>query len=127
MGASIEARVPWLAHQIVNYTGSLREEMLIHRFETKYLLKKLAERYVPRSNIYRKKVGFELPLRDWLRSELKDLVNELIGNSVQRDCVNIAVIRALFDEHLKRRIDASAKLWAFTSLELSCRYLRGIS
>jgi asparagine synthase (glutamine-hydrolysing) len=126
MGASIEARVPFLAHQIVNFGASIEDSLFTKGGEMKYLLKKLSEKYIPHENIYRKKVGFEMPLADWMRCEFKDTMNELIETSVQRDVLDIEMIKSLFNAHLEHKIDASSKLFAFMSLDLSYRDLNKI-
>jgi asparagine synthase (glutamine-hydrolysing) len=123
MNASIESRVPFLSHQLVNFTAKIDQSYFIHKGQTKYLLKKLAEKYIPYENIYRKKVGFEMPLSDWFKNELKDLFLELIETSVQKNIIDISVIENLYDMHTKGKIDASGKLFAFMTLELSYRRL----
>ena len=123
MGASIESRVPFLSHQIVNFGAIIDDKLFTKGGEMKYLLKKLSEKYIPHTNIYRKKVGFEMPLSDWLRNEFRDTLDELIKTSVQKDVLDISMIRSLFNAHINKKIDASAKLFAFMSLELSYRHL----
>ena len=127
MGASIEARVPFLSHQLVNFAGKIDESLYIKNGETKYLIKKLAEKYIPHDNIYRKKVGFDLPIEHWFRNELKFKMQELIDSSVQKNIINLDIIKEIFDNHVKGKTNASAKLWAFMSLELSYRYLNKIN
>ena len=126
MGSSIEARVPFLAHQLIDYSSKIDKSLFVKNGETKYLIKKLAEKYIPYENIYRKKVGFDLPIEHWFRNELKDKLSELIETSVQRDIINIKIIQQIFNDHLKGKTNASGKLWAFMSLELSYRYLSSI-
>lgn len=126
MGASIEARVPFLAHEIVNFGAKIDTNLFVKNGEMKYLLKKLAEKYIPHDNIYRKKVGFEMPLADWLKNEFRETLDELIETSVQREVIDLDIIKSLFKAHLENKIDASAKLFAFMSLELSYRHLREI-
>ena len=123
MGASIETRVPFLSHQIVNFSAKIDNSLFLKDKESKYLLKKLATQYIPYNNIYRKKVGFEMPLKDWLRNELKDTLYQLIDTSIQKDIININILKSIFQAHLEKRVDASGKLWTFMALELSYRHL----
>ena len=123
MSASIEARVPFLSHELLNYSLEMGEELLINRHTQKYLLKKLAERYVPKPNIYRPKVGFDLPLADWLRGSLRPMVEDLLNNSWQEGLIDLSFIRELVDLHQVGTIDASDKIWAFMMLELNHRAL----
>ncbi len=127
MGASIEARVPFLAHELVEYTASIDETLFVQNKQMKYLLKKIAQKYIPHENIYRKKVGFEMPMNRWLRDEFKEIMMDLIANSVQKDVLDIGVIEALYKDHLSGKIDAGGKLFAFMSLELSYRHLSRIA
>ena len=123
MGASIEARVPFLSHEIVDFSLGIDETLLINGHTQKYLLKKLAERYVPRSTIYRRKIGFDLPLADWLRGPLKPMVNDLIASSGQSELIDLGYIRELVGRHQVGTIDASDKIWAFMMLELNRKAL----
>jgi asparagine synthase (glutamine-hydrolysing) len=93
----------------------------------KYLIKKLAEKYLDHDLIYRKKVGFDLPIRHWISHELKDLMEENINNSIQKDYIDLDVIKQCFNLHVNQNIDYSSKLWAFLCLELSYKYLSKIS
>jgi asparagine synthase (glutamine-hydrolysing) len=119
MSASIEARVPFLSHELVSYSLGLSEDLLVKGHTQKYLLKKLAERYVPKSNIYRRKVGFDLPLADWLRGPLKPKFDSLLASSWQGDLIDLGFIEQIAASHQAGTIDASDKLWAFMMLELN--------
>jgi asparagine synthase (glutamine-hydrolysing) len=126
-GASLELRVPFLAHQLVNYSAGISEDLLMKDKVSKYLIKKLASRYINPEIIYRKKVGFDLPIRHWLSHELKDMMQNAINTSVQKDFIDIKVIQRCFDLHVNKNIDHADKLWAFLCLELSIRNLSSIS
>jgi asparagine synthase (glutamine-hydrolysing) len=126
MSASIEARVPFLSHELVDYSLGLSEDLLIKGRMQKHLLKKLAERYVPKSNIYRPKVGFDLPLAGWLRGPLKSMLDDLLSNSWQGGLIDLDFVREIAGLHHQGTIDASDKLWAFMMLELNRRALLGL-
>jgi asparagine synthase (glutamine-hydrolysing) len=123
MGASIEARVPFLSHELVNYSLSIDERLLIKGHTQKYLLKKLAERYVPKSNIYRRKIGFDLPLADWLRGPLKPMIEDVMKGSWQGGLIDLGFVREIIDLHQAGTINAADKIWAFMMLELNHRAL----
>jgi asparagine synthase (glutamine-hydrolysing) len=123
MGASIEARVPFLAHDLVNYAVSISEDLLIRGHTQKYVLKKLAERYLPRSAIYRRKIGFDLPLAKWLRGPLRPMFWDLLESSWQRGLIDLGFIRKIAGLHQAGTIDAADKMWAFMMLELNHRAL----
>jgi asparagine synthase (glutamine-hydrolysing) len=123
MAASIEARVPLLDHTLLSYSSILPESLLIKGYRNKYILTKIAEKYIPKKNIYRKKVGFDLPIGSWLRNELKGDFLDLMETSVQQDFINLDMIRNIFKNHISKRINAAGKLWAFFCIEKSFRYL----
>ncbi len=122
MDASIECRVPFLAHQIVNYAGKIDENLFLKNGIPKYLIKKIAQRQIPNINVNRKKVGFDMPINEWIRGPLREMVQELINTSLQRHIIDLSLIQFLFESHCKGQINASGKLWAFLSLELSIRH-----
>lgn len=126
-GTSIELRVPFLAHQLVDYSADISSGLMMKDSTPKYLIKKLAARYISPEIIYRKKVGFDLPLQSWISNDLKEMMSSAINDSVQKDFINIEVLEKCFDFHVNKNIDHSSKLWAFLCLELSYGYLSGIS
>jgi len=69
MGAGLEMRVPYLDYRLVDFAVNIPLKYKIGIFKTKYLLKKVAERYLPKDIIYRKKMGFSLPTEDWLNNK----------------------------------------------------------
>lgn len=126
MGTSIELRVPFLAHQLVDYSAGIHEKLFMKDGIQKYLIKKLASQYLDNDILYRKKVGFDLPISQWISHELKELMAQSIRDSAQRDFINIKVIEKCFDLHVNHNIDYSTKLWSFLCLELSYKHLSGI-
>jgi asparagine synthase (glutamine-hydrolysing) len=126
-GTSVELRVPFLAHQLVNYSAGICQELLLKDKTPKYLIKKLAVKYLPKDLVYRKKVGFDLPIREWISKDLKDLIQHSITNSIQKDFINMQLMEECFNLHIQNNIDYSSKLWAFLCLELSYKHLSEIS
>lgn len=125
-GTAIELRVPFLAHQLVDFSAGISKDLLMKNKTPKYLVKKLASKYLDNDLIYRKKVGFDLPIGKWLSNELKDLLEFTINNSVQKNFIDINVIKKCFQLHTEKNIDYSSKLWAFLCIELSYKYLSEI-
>jgi asparagine synthase (glutamine-hydrolysing) len=125
-GTCLELRVPFLAHQLVDYSAGIDSSLFMKDKTPKYLIKKLAAKYIDREVIYRKKVGFDLPLQSWISNELKGLMSDTINNSVQKDYIDMDVIKRCFNLHVNKNIDHSDKLWAFLCLELSYKYLSSI-
>jgi asparagine synthase (glutamine-hydrolysing) len=125
-GTAIELRVPFLSHQLVDYSAGISKNLLMKDSTPKYLIKKLASKYLDNDLVYRKKVGFDLPIKKWIANELKDLFGHAIDHSVQKDFIDINVIKKCFKLHVEKDIDHSSKLWAFLCLELSYKYLSDI-
>jgi asparagine synthase (glutamine-hydrolysing) len=72
MGVGLEMRVPYLDNRLVDFAINLPLKFKVSFFKTKYLLKKVAERYLPKDIIYRKKMGFGIPTEKWLGDENLD-------------------------------------------------------
>ena len=126
-GTSVELRVPFLAHQLVDFSSGISSKLLMKNNTPKYLIKKLASRYLDDELIYRKKVGFDLPIKHWISNELKEMVESSINNSVQEDAIDLEIIKQSFNLHVNKGVDSSSKLWAFLCLEMSYKYLSGIT
>lgn len=120
---SVELRVPFLSHQLVDYSAGISPSLLMKNNTPKYLIKKLATRYLDQDLIYRKKVGFDLPIKAWISNELKEITESAINNSAQKDFIDIDIIKQCFHLHTTKDIDYSSKLWAFLCIELSFKYL----
>ncbi|MDR1997482.1 MAG: asparagine synthase (glutamine-hydrolyzing) [Candidatus Margulisbacteria bacterium] len=82
MHHALEVRAPLLDVRLMEFAARLPEQYKIHNFQLKYLLKKIAEKYLPKKLVYRKKQGFGVPLNSWFRKELKPYAAELFNNSV---------------------------------------------
>ena len=78
MANSIELRVPFLDHKVLEFAASLPGSYKVHGFTTKYIAKRVLNRQVPRAIIERKKVGFPVPYESWLRHELKDWLHDVL-------------------------------------------------
>lgn len=120
MANSIEARSPLLDTQLAEFAARIPSALKTKNFQTKYLLKKLAERYVPKEVLYRPKKGFNMPMSAWIRGELNGLVKETILSDAfhARGYFNRDVIRKWFDEHEQGTKDHGQKLWSLFILEL---------
>ena len=78
MAASIEERVPFLDHKLVEFAARLPTKLLTQGFRTKVLLKRAFEPFLPPEVLYRRKVGFAVPVGEWFRKPLKSLVADLV-------------------------------------------------
>jgi asparagine synthase (glutamine-hydrolysing) len=120
MASGLEARVPFLDHRIVELAFTIPSRMKIKRMQSKYLVKRIAAKYLPRDLIYREKVGFTVPIGGWLRGELRELlVSHLTrGDSFCAGFVDRAAVKRLIDEHISGARDHHKKLWILLNLEL---------
>lgn len=113
MSESLEARVPFLDHHLVEFTMDIPEQWKTKGGESKYLLKKAVEGLIPNDIIYRKKMGFGAPMADWLRSDFGHAVRSSVLSSglMRRGFFNVDYIEKLFDWHFKSRADCSLYIW----------------
>ena len=114
MAHSLELRVPYLDHLLVEHFAKVDPALKLHGFTKKYLLKKIAERYYPKSFIYRKKVGFSTPLVLWLRGELKGYMLHILNRkSVMRTgIINPDAVERYVHDHLGLKRNYDMRLWA---------------
>ena len=120
MANSLEARSPLLDHKVIEFAASLPENIKLKRVENKSLLKKVASRLVPREVLYRKKMGFGVPITHWFRKELKDyLRSKLLSEKFRkRGILKADVVAKMVDEHTNGKRDHVWELWTILMLEL---------
>lgn len=114
MACSLEARVPFLDHELVELAFQMPDHLKVHRGRTKVLLKRVAARHVPSEAVYRPKQGFSIPLKHWLRSELRPLVDELLSaEHLERGGIfEPRAVAQLCSEHMQGRANHSHVLWS---------------
>jgi asparagine synthase (glutamine-hydrolysing) len=120
MAASLEVRVPFLDHPLVELMARIPGRFKIRGGEKKRLLKRAFAPDLPREILYRKKAGFSLPVARWLREDLRGLVEEHLGAERLRrqGWIEPAVVETLKTEHYERRRNNSSVLWALLMLQL---------
>jgi len=113
MGVSLETRIPLLDHRIVEFAWRLPLSMKIRDGQSKWLLRQVLYRYVPRDIVERPKKGFSVPIGDWLRGPLRDWAESLLDEkSIREDgLLNPAPIRDVWTAHLEGKHDWSPYLW----------------
>jgi asparagine synthase (glutamine-hydrolysing) len=101
MGKSLELRVPFLDHHLVEFAASLPAGLKVRGSVTKYLLKKWAERLLPRQIIYRTKRGFPVPTRSWFRGDLAGFAQETLqaSDGISRELFSGPALEQLLRAH----------------------------
>lgn len=121
MAHSLEGRSPLLSKDVLEYVPTLPDSYKVKGAQTKYLLRRLAEKYLPAELIHQPKRGFEIPLKKWLDGELKDLVASYIlsADSYSHQFVEPGFIQQLWDRKVKTGDEKRAKmLWTLFALDV---------
>jgi asparagine synthase (glutamine-hydrolysing) len=113
MAVSLEARVPLLDHRVVEFAWRLPMSMKIRGGTSKWLLRQLLYRHVPKNLIERPKMGFGVPLESWLRDELKEWAGDLLSTSSIQSAgyLNADLIEEKWNEHLSGQRNWQYLLW----------------
>ncbi|MBP6004834.1 MAG: asparagine synthase (glutamine-hydrolyzing) [Pyrinomonadaceae bacterium] len=120
MANSLEARSPFLDHKVIEFAASLPESLKMNRFRPKYLLKKVAARLVPPEVVYRRKMGFGVPIGHWFRGEMKDFVRDVLLSpaSLNRGIFKPETVEMYIDQHIRGEVDHATPIWTLLMLEL---------
>ena len=113
MAYSIEARVPFLSPEMINFANSLQESDCIDllNLKGKVILKNLSLRYFPKEFVHRKKVGFELPISDWLSNDFREIIYSHILKR-KLDFIDYKYIQKVYETNIN-----PGKIWAWLQLE----------
>jgi len=120
MAVSLEARSPFLDHKVIEFAAALPEKLKLKGTEPKALLKKVASRLVPREVLYRRKMGFGVPVGHWMRNEMQGFVREtLLGErSLKRGLFRPEQLTKIVEQHVSGQKDHYLHLWTLLMLEL---------
>jgi asparagine synthase (glutamine-hydrolysing) len=120
MAHSLEVRPPFLDHRIVEFAASLPASLKIRGSRQKVLLKELMRDKLPASVVQREKIGFDIPVHDWLRGCLRTLMQEVLmdGASEHAGLFRRDVIETQIRDHLERRVNVGYHLWGLMVLFL---------
>ncbi|MBS1788274.1 MAG: asparagine synthase (glutamine-hydrolyzing) [Acidobacteria bacterium] len=120
MAHSIEARVPLLDQELIEFVQTIPASLKLRGQTTKHILKQAMAELIPAEIINRPKMGFGVPLRKWLNHELREMLHDTLTDETarQRGLLDPRAVQALLDEHERGRRDNSLHLWGLLTLEL---------
>jgi asparagine synthase (glutamine-hydrolysing) len=119
MAHALEIRVPLLDHHLIELAASIPPRLKFPGFRTRAIYRRALEGVLPAKILGRGKQGYSLPLKQWLRNELRDYMVQLLrGSEVVRAHLDAAGVEALVGEHLARRANHNHTLWALINLTL---------
>jgi asparagine synthase (glutamine-hydrolysing) len=120
MAVSLESRVPLLDHVLMEYAATIPSSLKLRAGQGKHILKRAMASSLPGDILSRRKMGFGVPLGDWFRGELRELVRDVLLSQAARErgMFRPEAIARLLDAHDAGRRDYSARLWALVCLEL---------
>ncbi len=120
MAASIESRVPFLDHKLVEFAGRLPERMKLRGGTTKYILRESMKGILPEAILSRPKMGFPVPVGAWFRGAFSGVVEEhvLSERALSRGIFDPAFVRSLVRRHQSGGEDHSERLWALVNFEI---------
>ena len=113
MGVSLETRVPFLNHKVVEFAWNMPIEMKIYRGEGKWALRRILEKYIPNQLINRPKMGFGVPIDSWLRGALFNWSKSILNENIIRNdgFFNYEEINKIWLEHQSGKYNHEHKLW----------------
>jgi asparagine synthase (glutamine-hydrolysing) len=129
MAHGLEARSPFLDHELVEFLAKVPAKIKVQNNQPKYLMRKLAADYLPAPILQREKQGFMLPIAYWFRTDLFPLVSQTLEHSffVKEGWFRKEHIQQLLDEHRNNRYDHHVRLWMLLNLELWHQlYIEGV-
>ena len=120
MAATLEVRVPFLNHELVELAARMPPRLKLRGLKRKYILKRAAEQLLPREVVWRKKAGFGAPVRSWLRGALRPMVDDLLSEETvrRRGLFRPEEVRRIIAANLSGRADYNLQVFQLLTLEL---------
>lgn len=120
MANSLEVRVPFLNHTLVEYLAGVPHNLKLRRFTTKFLLRRAMRDRLPKEIVNRGKKGFNMPVAKWLTGPLRPLAEDLFSEErLKRDgYFDSKIVRRILDDHMSGRCDQRKLLWTLLAFQL---------
>ena len=114
MANSLEARVPFLDHRFVEFAATIPSQLRLKGRQTKHILKMSLQNELPQAILERGKEGFSIPIKNWIKNELKPMMLESLSekNVKEKGYFDPQFVNRLVDEHVKGKENHSHRLWA---------------
>jgi asparagine synthase (glutamine-hydrolysing) len=123
MAFSVEGRVPLLDVELVEFASAIPSRWKVSGLRTKFIFRKAMEPFLPHDAIYRPKAGFGVPLRRWMRTDLREVVNDVLSPPAvrSRGVFDEAAVRRLADGTQNGSVDGAYPLFSVLAFEIWCR------
>ena len=120
MAASIESRVPFLDHVLVEFACSVPTHLKLRGRNVKYIVKETMQNRIPQRILNRSKVGFPVPFKVWLKSHLGDYARDILLDDLTRNrgYFDIDTLEKLMSEHLEGKKDNANQVWTALNFEM---------
>jgi len=120
MAASIELRVPFLDHKLLEFSASVPSSLKIKNKESKYILKKFMEKKLPNEIIYRKKKGFPVPVQSWFKGDFNKNAKEVLlnGATIKKGFFNKGFVENMLKRHEENKENCSSLLFSILLFEM---------
>ncbi len=120
MAASLEARIPFLDHRLIEFASGIPSNIKVKPFQAKYLLKRAYRDFLPEPILTRKKIGFNVPVGIWFRGEQRNLITRLLlsERARSRGFLNNEFVASILRDHLEGKTQYGNQLFLLASLEL---------
>jgi asparagine synthase (glutamine-hydrolysing) len=120
MAASVESRVPFLDHKLVEFSAALPERMKLRGATTKYILRESMKGLLPEAILARPKMGFPVPVGAWFRGEFRNVLDEYVlgERALGRGIFEPSFVHSLVRRHQEGGEDHSERLWALVNFEI---------
>jgi len=120
MAASIESRVPFLDHKVVEFAAALPARMKLRGFKTKWILREAVRSLLPPEILSRRKMGFPVPFGVWMKGAWQTVARDVLldRRSRERGIINPAAVDQLIAGHASGAVEGGDAIWALLNLEL---------
>ncbi len=129
MASGVEVRVPYLDIDLVEFSTKIPPSLKLKGNITKYLLKRVAEKYLPNEVIFRPKTGFGAPVRKWIKNDMNSFINDYLSQESieKRKIFNYDKIKELVDLNESKKEDLAYPIWSLLAIESWLRQFHDIN